>query len=192
MPGLAAPNRVEHTLYQKYHSLPAGDTFFRRWLVQTPPSDPNFERLGGGKVLSLMLGGPALTSASPGLRAPVPKPGPLNKSAAALPAIDDSSDDWLDEDPLPTSWLQRLANSEICGSGSKGGVRHGDRSMLFFCSECEGSKATHMCDNCDQYFCEYCVKYVHRARGRHGLVGHVFFKLNAYVDQVKLPGRYER
>ena len=189
MPGLPQGERTQFKLYRRWEGLPREDSYFQRWLVTTPPDDPSFGRLGGDRAIRLLLSdsAPILTQKKKTAKIVTPP-----ASATLLPSIDSASslqelfeNDYVDDSPLPTSWLQRQTLQPGCGSRRGMYKIPQGTSDEFTCSECEISLATSLCRTCEQMFCLECCKYLHRARLK-GLLGHTIIEnVKDIVPQAK-------
>lgn len=193
MPSLPPVQRTKFNLYKRWEGIPRDDSFFQRWLVTTPPDDPGFSRLGGDTAIRLLLSdtAPAVDLRGNGSSSTDKKA----NTNVELPSIEESSslkdlfkNDYIDDSPLPVSWLQRQTLQP--GSGSRRGMyRHQQgTSDNFMCSECEISRATSLCRTCNQLFCLECVQYLHRARVG-GLLGHTIIEnIKDIIPQEQRPG----
>ena len=191
MPGLARSAPSRPNLYRRWEGLPREDSFFQRWLVTTPPDDPSFGRLGGDRAIRLLLSDSAPIISKEKISKE--KPTQPQDSDPLLPPIESATNlqdlfknDFKDDSPLPTSWLQRQTIQP--GSGSRRGMYKTPQgtSDEFMCSECEISVATSLCRTCEQMFCLECCTYLHRARMK-GLIGHTIVEnVKEVVPQEKL------
>ena len=179
------------TLYQSYNTLPAVDSFFGQFLIGVE-TDTRFDEFKpeGNKTLNLMLQQQtdmkttsrptttALLSSLPAIGTPSPK----KKKKAIDEDLEGIGDLEGIDDPLPTSWKQRLAATVGLHPQRKAFDRDKE---VFVCNECESKVATHLCEDCGgQYFCERCAKECHRPRYRNGLLGHTVVSLQ---DLTEIP-----
>ena len=187
--------RTPPTLYESYNTLPAVDSFFGQFLIGVE-TDERFDEFKpvGNKTLNLMLQQQSdykvtssrvstaslMASASASASATSNKTNVSKKGKDDLPTINDL--EGID-DPLPTSWRQRLEAAQNFNPQRK--PFNPENGEIFVCNECENKRATHVWDDCGgQYFCQECVKEAHRPRYRNGLLGHT---INSLQDLTELP-----
>ena len=173
------------TLYEAYNTLPAVDSFFGQFLIGVE-TDQRFDEFKpkGNQTLNLMLQQQTNTTKLPPSRPTTTSTSNKKDTkkvddVVTLPSIDDLAGL---NDPLPTSWKQRL---EAAQSLHPQRTAFDPEKEIFICNECEILNATHLCVDCgNQYFCGGCVKKCHVPKYRNGLLGH---KIVSLQDLTEIP-----